>query len=217
MSTNINLKEIERKAFRSTFQDGLLDMCFGMIVLCMSFFLYHPANGYSAWNIIIQTTVFAVASCLFFVGKKFITLPRMGQVRFGVTRARKARTLIFILGAFILFQVGLVGTTAFGWLNTQMSAMVNSYLQEHDATLAVVAAIGSLMVGVSMIVAAFFIDFPRFYYIAVMMALAVFLMIYLNQPICPIIIGGLIILPGLLQFVRFLKKYPVRREETPNG
>ena len=36
MTNQINLKEIERKAFRSTFQDGLRDMHYGLIVICMS-------------------------------------------------------------------------------------------------------------------------------------------------------------------------------------
>ena len=35
-------------------------------------------------------------------------------------------------------------------------------------------------------------------FIAVMMAIAVFLMIYLNQPIYPIIIGILIAVPGVV-------------------
>ena len=33
MSTSINLKEIERKAFRTTYQDGLWDMYFGLVVV----------------------------------------------------------------------------------------------------------------------------------------------------------------------------------------
>jgi hypothetical protein len=97
-----------------------------------------------------------------------------------------------------------------------MSKKLNGFLPERDATLPVVAAIGSLMVGISMIVIAYFSDFPRGYYIAIMMALAVFLMVYLNQPVYPIIIGGLIILPGLVLFVRFLKTYPLQREGILN-
>ena len=41
-------------------------------------------------------------------------------------------------------------------------------------------------------------------------------MIYLNQPIYPIIIGALIVLPGVVLFVRFLQKYPLHREEAPH-
>ena len=42
MSTHLNLKEIERKAFRSTYEDGLWDIYFGLIVICMSIFIYRP-------------------------------------------------------------------------------------------------------------------------------------------------------------------------------
>jgi len=78
----------------------------------------------------------------------------------------------------------------------------------------VVASTGALIVGPSMILVAFFKDFPRGYFIAIMIALAVFLMLYLNQPVYPIIIGALIALPGLVLFVRFLQKYPMHREEA---
>jgi hypothetical protein len=217
MSTQLNLKEIERKAFRSTYQDGLWDMYMGLIVVCMSFFLYHPASGYSPMNILVQLLVFGLSYVLFWAGKKFITLPRMGQVRFGAVRKRKGRTLAIVLGAFVLIQVGLVGLTTLGWLNPALSEKLNSFLNEHGGSLPLVAAIGSLMVGTSMIVIAYFTDFGRGYYIAILMALAVFLMVYLNQPVYAIVIGILIAIPGLVLFVRFLKTYPLPREERPDA
>ncbi len=216
MSTGLNLKEIERKAFLSTYQDGLWDLYMGLIVMCMSIFIYHPASGYSPRNLILLLVVFVVAYGLFFAGKKYITVPRMGQVRFGAIRKRKARTLAIILGVFILLQVGLVGITTRGWANLGLGETLNNLLPEGASTLPLVAAIGSLMVGISMIVIAYFSDFLRGYYIAILMALAVFLMVYLNEPLYPIIIGGLILLPGLVLFIRFLKTYPLRKEETPN-
>jgi hypothetical protein len=215
MSTQLNLKKIERKAFRSTYQDGLWDMYLGLIVMCMSIFVYRPADGYSAMNIILSLLMISLAYSLFRAGKKHITLPRMGQVRFGVVRQQKKRTLAIILGVFVLIQVGLVGLTVFGWANPEISAKLNDYVNERSSTLLVVATIGSLIIGTSMIVIAYFSDFPRGYYIAVMMSLGVFLMIYLNQPVYPIIIGGLIIFPGLVLFVRFLKMYPPHREDAP--
>ena len=78
----------------------------------------------------------------------------------------------------------------------------------------VVASVGALIVGPSMILVAYFGDFPRGYFIAAMIALAVFLMIYLNQPVYPIFISMLIALPGLVLFVRFLRNYPLHREEA---
>jgi len=40
-------------------------------------------------------------------------------------------------------------------------------------------------------------------------------MIYLNRPVYALIIAGLIILPGLALFLRFLKTYPLHRQDVP--
>ena len=196
MVTQLNLKEIERKAFRSTYEDGLWDLYYGLVVVGMSIFIYRPEAGYSPMNIILSTVIIGLSGALFWVGKKYITVPRMGQVKFGPERKQKAKRLAIILGGFVLFQAVLVGLTALGWTNL------------FDAGLLVVALIGSSILGTSMIVVAYFSDFPRGYYIAVLMALAVFLMIYANQPIYAILIGLAIIISGVALLVRFLKKYP---------
>jgi len=216
MSAVLNLKEIERRAFRSTYQDGLWDIYFGAIVMAMAAFMYRPEDGYSLANIILAMVVIAVAGGLLLVGKMLITLPRMGQVRFGPARKQKGTTLAIILGLVVLVQVGIVGLTAFDWLNPQVGAQINDFLAGHSLERLAVAAVGSLFVGPSMILIAYFSDFPRCYYIAVMMSLAGFLMILLNRPVYAVIIGGLISLPGLVLFVRFLKRYPLPQEEVSN-
>ena len=210
----INLKELERKAFRSTYQDGLWDIYFGLIVICMSIFLFRPVTGYSPLNIFLMMASMGAAYALFWVGKRFIILPRMGQVKFGEKRARRKKTMMLILGAVILIQVAFLGIQFIGWRNPEFGATLNTFLQEKNAMDLAIATIGSLFVGPSMILIAYFIDFPRGYFIAVMIALAVFLAIYLNQPIYPIFIGILITVPGIVLFLRFLKKYPLRREKA---
>jgi hypothetical protein len=214
MMKPLDLKEIERKAFRSTFQDGLWDMYLGLVVVSMSIFVYRPADGYNVKNIILVLLMITVAYGLYWTCKKFITLPRMGQVRFGEVRKQKKRTLAIILSGFVLIQVGLVSLTTLGWANPGIGETWFDNPSVHGSSLQAVATLGSLMVGTSMLVRAYFSDFPRGYYIALMMALAVFLMIYLNQPVYPIIIGGLIIIPGLVLFLRFLKTYPQHREDA---
>jgi hypothetical protein len=216
MSAVLNLKEIERKAFRSTYQDGLWDMYFGALVMAMAAFMYRPEDGYSLANIILAVVVISVAGVLLWVGKMLITLPRMGQVRFGPARKQKARTLAIILGLVVLVQAGIVGLTGLGWLGPQVGAHVTSFLASHSLERLAVATLASLFVGPPMILIAYFSDFPRGYYIAVMMSLAVFLMILLNQPIYAVTIGGLVFLPGLVLFVRFLKRYPLPQEGVPH-
>ncbi len=216
MSMQLNLKEIERKAFRATYQDGLWDMYLGLVVVSMAIFVYRPESGYSPLNIILAVLLIALDYSLFRAGKKYITQPRLGQVQFGAVRKQKKQTLAIILGVFVLIQVGLVGLTAFAAANPEIGAAVSNSINNRSLELLIVSAIGSLIVGTSMIVMAYFSDFPRGYYIATMMALGTFLMIYLNHPVYPIVIGGLIVLPGLALFVNFLKRYPLRRTDTAN-
>jgi hypothetical protein len=163
----------------------------------------------------LAVVVISVAGVLLWVGKMLITLPRMGQVRFGPVRKQKARTLAIILGLVVLVQAGIVGLTVLGWLSPQVGAQVTSFLADHSLERLAVATLASLFVGPPMILIAYFSDFPRGYYIAVMMSLAVFLMILLNQPIYAVVIGGLVFLPGLVLFVRFLKRYPLPQESVP--
>ena len=205
----ITLKELERKAFRSTYQDGLWDIYFGLIVICMAIFLHRPATGYSPFNIVLMSISLIGAYALFWAGKRFITLPRMGQVKFGEKRTRRKKTLVLVLGVVVLIQVTFLVIQIVAWRNPGFGDTLNTFLQEKDAMDLAVATIGSLFVGPSMILIAYFMDFPRGYFIGVMMALAVFLMILLNQPIYSIIIGILIALPGAVLFVRFLRKYPL--------
>ena len=214
MSEKLDLKALERKAFRSTYQDGLWDILFGLIVIGIAFYMYRPEEGYSAFNTVWMMVTFIVAYLVFWGGKKFITVPRMGQVRYGVIRKQKARTLAIILGGFVLVQAGIVLLTSLSQHNLELAAKINSFLPAGSSDRLMVAVVGSLFVGPSLILIAYFNDFVRGFYIAILMALAVFLMILLNQPVYPVIIGGVIIVPGLVLFVQFLRKYPLHRQEA---
>jgi hypothetical protein len=217
MSNTFDLKQIERKAFRSTYQDGLWDILLGVIVVVMAITIYRPVSGYSPMNIIWMVLIYAVANSLFWAAKKYITLPRMGQVRFGPIRRQKKKTLAIILGVIVLIQTIFVGMTLIGWHNPVFGAKLFSSFGDYSQGQLAVAALGSLFVVPSMLVMAYFTDFIRGYYIAILMGLAVFLMILLNQPIYPVVIGGLIILPGVVLFITFLKKYPNPQGNESNG
>jgi len=217
MTAQLDLKELERKAFRSTFQDGMWDLYFGLIVICTSVFVYRPANGYGPLNIVMAVCAMSLAYLFFWAGKKYITLPRMGQVEFGPVRRKRRSTMAIVLGILVLVQAAFVTFQLAAWDKPVLGARPDEFLAERGTMDLVVASIGALFVGSGMILVASFVDFPRGYYIAIMFALAVFLMIYLNQPFYPILIGVLVALPGMVLFVRFLQKYPLRREDTPHG
>ena len=210
----VDLKKRARKAYLSTYEDGLWDMFFGVIVAAMGFFLYHPASGYSAINIIVYLVVITVANSLFMAAKKHITLPRMGHVTFGPARQKRKRTLAIVLGIVVFLQAILVISTATGWFS---QVLTESLLGGYTSEQLVVAWVSSLFVGIPMLIIAYVIDFPRGYYIAIMMALAVFLMILTNQPAYPVVIGIFIFVPGLVLFIRFLRKYPLQPGDEQHG
>jgi hypothetical protein len=130
MATQLDLKEIERKAFRSIYQDGLWDVYYGFMLISMAIFLFRPVGGYSPVNILVMVGCFGMSYLLFYLGKKFITLPRMGQVKFREARKKRNRTLIIVLSCFVALQVVLLGFTVLGWLNPEIAQKVNTILKD---------------------------------------------------------------------------------------
>jgi hypothetical protein len=216
MNSQLDLKKLERKVFRSTYQDGMWDMYYGLVVICMAIFVYRPASGYSPINIVIALCAIAAASGLFRMGKKLITVPRLGQVQFGAERKRRKLIMVVAMTIVVLFQVVLFLMTLLVWAHPEWILKYKNQLPDRNFMDLIVACIGALMVGPSMVLVAYFKDFSRGYFIAIMIALAVFLMLFLNEPIYPIIIGSLIALPGFVLFVRFLKKYPQHKVDLPH-
>ena len=141
----------------------------------------------------------------------------MGQVRFGPIRKRRKAVLAIVLGGLILLQVGVLLLTAFGWLNPDASKELNATLNQNDLMDIVVASIGALFVGTGLSLVAFFNDVPRGYYNAFVVSLAAFLMIWLNQPVYPLFLASLVAIPGLVLFIRFLRKYPMPNGQAFNG
>jgi hypothetical protein len=210
MSTQLNLEEIERKAFRSTHQDGLLDICISSVVGSMALLMYTVVRDDYLW--LYQVLAFlgvGAGQLVFWAGKKFITLPRMGQVKFGEIRRKRSKILALILAVVVLIQVGIVLLTSGAWAIPGWNDKLQELSPNRSATDWLVAAVGALFVGPSMMAIAYFTDFPRGYYIALVMTLGVFLMIWFWQPLIQVGAAFLILIPGLVLFVRFLRQYPL--------
>jgi hypothetical protein len=47
-----------------------------------------------------------------------------------------------------------------------------------------------------------------------MLSLAVFMMIWFRSPVIMLVIAGLIFIPGMVLFIRFLRKYPLPPAEV---
>ena len=216
MFSTLDLKSIEQKAFRATYQDGLLDINMGGLVISMAMLAYITASDNEAFPVLrfgFFLLGMIISSLVFWGGKKYLTAPRMGQVRFGPRRQRRNRTLALVLGGIVLLQVLILAGTILAWKNPGWAASLGFSVRDRDLERLVVAIVGSLFVGPSMALIAYFTDFMRGYYIAFIISLAVFSYIWFEQPSYMIIGGLLIIIPGVVLLVRFLRQYPLPPQE----
>lgn len=191
MNTPLNLKELERKAFRSFYQDGIWDIFFGLMMFAMyAFTLFNEMenNGLRVVGLIL-IEVMAVMFLIF--GKKYITAPRLGNVEFGKGRKRK---LGYILGLNIFTL--LVGIGLFiGFDRISLDTSQSELLVPLGFGIWI-SFLTSLM--------AFFLDFDRLYIYGLIYGAAFAAVLLLDIPILFLIASLLILLPGLLIFSRFL-------------
>ena len=165
MNAQLDLKEIEKKAFRSTYQDGLWDIYIGIVVASMAIIMLATRNKDNPWAFMLLAFAgMAAGYLIFWGGKKFITLPRMGQVKFGEARQKRKRRLAFVLGCVIVIQMGIVLLTAAAWLIPALGVTLQDWLPGVDAERLLVASLGALFVGPAMLLVAYFNDFPRLYH-----------------------------------------------------
>jgi hypothetical protein len=217
MSERIDLKELERKAFRSTFQDGLWDIFLGLLLLHMGGGTLLGGSGMSPlWSIVVLTGFVVVVLLGFWAGKKFLTTPRLGSVKFGEQRKSRLKRV-----RLVLFASVLLGVLMFLWgLGARSDRL--PYLLAEIPIPAYVWAVQCLVV---FSVAAYFMDVTRFYLYAVLYALPFPLGILLarntdlpgsvGMAITFGLAGGVMVLWGAVLFVRFLRRYPVPAERPP--
>ncbi|MHA2281812.1 MAG: hypothetical protein ACXAC5_13295 [Promethearchaeota archaeon] len=205
MTENIDLKDLEKRAWRSTFQDGLWDIYFGLLFSGMGIYTIPQLFGLDdtlSLIMILMIWDFSLVPLLV-IGKKLITIPRMGFVKFGrkrvVKKVKLAIFLLFMVGLNVIFLF-----LPFSGLNIRLNAFTTMLI------------IGILFITVPICVVAYFLQFERLYLIAIMgglgLSLAELLRPIVGSPLHSIItfciLGGIITVWGIVILNRFLKEYP---------
>ena len=213
MSQNINLKELERKAWRSFYQDGLWDIFLGLLLLAMAISaLLSDIGASEPVQLGIMIALEALAILVLFVGKRRITVPRIGRVRFGPKRKRRLSKVRVVLAISVLVGAALfvAGPVLTGKLSRSMT---------FEFILPAGWVVNCLVVFSLM---AYFLDFSRLYLIGVLYALAVPLDIMQRElssiDLTFVAFGfpaAVILLMGAVVFTRFLRKYPLSAGEAP--
>ncbi|MBU7031559.1 MAG: hypothetical protein HXS53_03430 [Theionarchaea archaeon] len=188
------LKTLEKKIYQSYFSDGFWDIFLGQFFLFM---------GIRTLVDNVWFTLFALSAIpIFILGKWFITIPRLGMVKFGEVRKSRQRKLIgFILVAVIatscLLFISLTGYS--------FPALVTGIFLGAGITIV-------------FLLMAYFMDFTRLYFYAFIFGISFSLNeIFWGNPIGPlafILAGASVLVIGLMLLVRFWMTYRLPQSES---
>jgi hypothetical protein len=217
MVTNINLKELERKAFRSVFQDGLWDIFIGFLFTQFVIALFLSERGLGDfWSSAVLFPIYLIVLVGVILLKKYVVAPRLGLVQFSKERKSKFKRLILMTN--VILVLGIIAAVFF----IDLSNLQIKWL---------VPATFSLMLLIGFSVVAYLLDLARFYIYGAMNGLAVVVGELLYQFAAasnhglPVVFGAtssLMIIIGIVLLVNFLRKYPkppkdLTLEEVRNG
>lgn len=213
MSHTMNLKELERKAFRSTFQDGLWDIFIGIVFLNFAVGSWLTNLGWGDfWGSMAMLPINLLAYAGLWLGKRHITAPRLGRVQFGPARQRRIRRLIPII-SIIIAAAALFGLAQFTWSEAPSGRLI---------PLIAWAVIWMAIFGL----AAYWLDVPRFWIYGALSSITYQVGVVLKDSglwgvksaFAPYFVTGpIIVLIGLILFVRFLRYYPKPVLEEADG
>jgi len=207
MKSRTSLKDAERRAFASRFEDGLVDVTIGSLL--MNFALSPLLNEVlgRTWGRSLFLAGYAVVGGIaLFLWQHFVQ-PRKGVVVFRAERrakVRKSLVLIFLLGlvALALILLSLSGGSAAKWTG--------------------LARFG-LMQFLAFCAAAYFFSVERFYYYGLMVGTAPVIGKALHDWLAvpyhgiPVAFGAasaIIVVTGVRRLARFVMDYDVPTEET---
>lgn len=210
MSHQISLKEAERKVFRATYNDGLWDIFLGCYFLIFAIAPFLSPSLGDFWSTVVFIPFWGLVYLVIWLLRKYVVTPRVGSVKLG--RPRKTRlvkfTVVMLIVNVIAFILGLIAAMSFGRIPGQMFTIILGLI---------------LMIGFS--IAAYFLDFNRLYIYGLLVGLSPLIGEWLwSQGYAahhgfPVTFGttaGIMILVGLVVFVRLLRDNPVPIEGIPS-
>ena len=207
MSQTIHLKELERKAFTSYFQDGLWEILLGLVLLYMGSGRLLTYFGLSdAWGTLIVLS----APLFLFITKKSITTPRLGRVKFGPKRRGKLRKAVAVLCCSVLVGIALsvIGIRSDWHIGEPMGPVLIP-----------------LKAMIVLILIAYFMAFSRLYAYGALIAAPIsigelldrYTRFYFALPIVFGVSASITFLTGTVLLIRFLRNNPLPVEETTDG
>ena len=195
---NLDLKEIERRAYLAYHKDGILDVYLGIgIMTIASIFFYEVFVGI--------TGTIAILPIMYAASKKQYTIPRLGFVKFSSStkgRARNSFTLAILLGTISalagLFAFYSAISSGYNWIEP---LIVNWKITIASILLVVFSLFGYVS------------DLRRMYYYGLLSSIVFVSGMFLPIPgyILILAVGGIISVNGIVYLYRFTQEYPLEK------
>jgi hypothetical protein len=203
MVTGESLKDIERRAYRSTFQDGFTDIAWACLFLIFAWIPVLDVVGISRFY---AYPFVLVPALIVWLGKRYVTVPRMGAVEFGPARKSHRRYTAIIGIIALLLMLPLIIMMFAGGVPARPTWM----------TAGIIAA-PAVAIGVILL------RFSRMYIYAMLFLFSIvaseFLRAYVARPYESLVAFGipgvLISVYGFYLLFGFMREYPRPGPEVP--
>ncbi len=202
MSAAIDLLKIEKKAYRDSQQDGLMEVMMGLILITFGCFLYSPVFAFYILLIIFSKKI--VESI-----RRRYTYPRIGFVKFHKENPKDALTGVFLF-EFAVIVIIFTLISIFGDVKDYSRWIKWSPL-----------FFGMILVGPFAHAASRSGSIRYAGYAMLSVVLGLFFSIiefgsgYIGLILYLVFIGAFLFLGGLVIFTLFLRKYPLPEVEAP--
>lgn len=210
MSDPISLRSAERKAFQSTVNDGLWDVFIGCFFLEFALAPLLSTSMGDFWSSVIFLPFFGLMYLLIHLVRKVVVAPRIGSVVPGPPRQKKLRKLSLVL-VILNLAIFILGLAAYWWFDRFSLGVL-------------LATLLGLFTMAGFCLAAYYLDYARLYVYGSLLMIAPLVgeWLYMEHGAVhhgyPLVFGFtslLMILVGLITFIRLLIKHP--RLEIPDG
>ena len=209
MTKQNTLREIERKAYMSYHQDGLLDMVIGLYALSFGLGIFVDKILEFSFVAIMPAIMISIVLPIWIHAKKKITMPRIGFVKFGARGSNKLFAIFLGLAvaglgvslALSVFMIGQNGRPVwleilfqYGMIWIGLGAAVIGSLFAYTMGLKRLHGYGLLTL--ALFVSGHFLGIPFEYLL--------------------LTIGSVIIASGAALLVQFIQRYPLQKGAPAN-
>jgi hypothetical protein len=205
MVQKLDLRHVEANIFRSTYQDGLMELYLGLMLLSLGSGRVLDALKLSDnATLLVGVIGMMVLIAGLIVVRECVVIPRRGRVRFSAQRQRRQQrvALGWIVGTYAAFGILYAVGTAYLALGRWV----------------VLAIFGAIIV-LPFWLGAHFLQIPRLYSYGALMVVALLAGHEVGSALAGLIAaGGVMIVIGIVLLIRFVRQHPIpSAAEAMNG